>query len=185
MAETEQPVPSEQPAQPQYHVNEQLILQRIDALKEEQNLPLGLLGGAVGGLLGAVIWAAVSYFTEYQIGWLAVGVGFLAGFGARLLGKGIDRIYGILGGVIALVSVLVGNLLANFGFLAKALEMTYFETLLNFRYEKIFDFIAATFSPLDILFYAIAIYAGYRYAFRKVSEEQLLEGAVIEVKKPE
>ena len=178
MAEIDQPVTPE----PQYHVNEQLIQQRMDAYKEEQNLPLGILGGAIGGLLGAVIWAAVSYFTEYQIGWLAVGVGFLVGFGVRLLGKGIDRIYGILGGVIALVSVLLGNLLANFGFLAKALEMTYLETLLNFRYEKFFDFIAATFSPMDILFYAIAVYAGYRYAFRKIPQEKLLEGAVTEVK---
>lgn len=180
MAESDQSVQPE----PQYHVNEQLIQQRIEALKEEQNLPLGILGGAVGGLLGAVIWAAVTYFTEYQIGWLAVGVGFLAGFGVRLLGKGIDRRFGIAGAVIALVGVFLGNILANFGFLAKFNDMSYLDVLLHFKYEMLFELMAETFNVMDLLFYGIAIYAGYRYSFRTVPKEKLLEGAVTEVKKP-
>jgi hypothetical protein len=33
-----------------------------------------------------------------------------------------------------------------------------------------------TFTVMDILFYALAIYAGYKFSFRKITPEQLLEG---------
>lgn len=181
MEEINQPVQQE----PQYRINEQVVQQRIDALKEEQNLLLGIVGGVIGGLLGAAIWAAVTYFTEYQIGWLAVGVGFLAGFGVRLLGKGLDRRFGIAGAIIALISVFLGNVLANFGFLAKFNDMTFIDVVVKFKYDLLFELMAETFNIMDLLFYGIAIYAGYRYSFRQISQEKLLKGAVIEVKPPQ
>ena len=107
----------------QIYVNEQLVQQRIENLKLEQNLGLGILGGVVGGLIGAVVWAAVTYFTEYQIGWLALGVGFLVGFGVSSLGRGIDKVFGIAGGIIALVSVLLGNFLASIGFISRVKQL--------------------------------------------------------------
>lgn len=33
------------------------------------------------------------------------------------------------------------------------------------------------FGPFDILFYVLAIYAGYKYAFRNVSDEEMMEVA--------
>jgi hypothetical protein len=36
--------------------------------------------GLAAGALGAVAWAAVVYFTQYEIGWIAWGVGALVGF---------------------------------------------------------------------------------------------------------
>jgi hypothetical protein len=82
-------------------------------------LGLGIIGGGTGGLLGAIVWAAVTYYTEYQIGWMAVGVGFLVGYGVSKLGKGFDRVFGVAGGLIALVSVTLGNFLASIGFLPR------------------------------------------------------------------
>ena len=35
------------------------------------------------------------------------------------------------------------------------------------------DVMIATFSPMDLLFYAIAIYEGYRLPLRQVTEEEL------------
>jgi hypothetical protein len=54
-----------------------LILQAaLQRLKSEQNLVLAALAGGVAALLGACIWAAVTVTTNYQIGWMAVGVVF-------------------------------------------------------------------------------------------------------------
>jgi hypothetical protein len=113
------------PAAPQFRIDENMVRAKIENYKLEQNLGLGIIGGAIGGLLGAAAWAAITYFTEYQIGWIAIIVGFLVGFGVRTLGKGIDKIYGIIGGVIALGSVLLGNFLASMGFLAKGLNSVF------------------------------------------------------------
>jgi hypothetical protein len=155
-------------------INKHAVQAKIENFKLEQNIALGVIGGVIGGGIGAVLWALITYFTERQIGYTAVGVGFLVGVGNRLLGKGIDKVFGITGGFIALASVIIGNFLVSMGFLAKAMEMGYIETLLRFNYAYTFDLMMETFSLIDLLFYAIAVYAGYRYSFRRMSlEEQL------------
>jgi len=163
---------------PQFHVDENVIKAKIEQIKGEQNLGKGIIGGLVGGLIGAVLWSVVTYLTGYQIGFMAIVVGFLVGLGIRIKGNGIDRVFGIAGGVIAFLSVALGNFLVSLGFLAKFMEMGYFEIMLRFNYSLTFTFMREMFTFMDVVFYAIAIYAGYRFSFRKVSKEELLEGAV-------
>ncbi|MHC1782267.1 MAG: hypothetical protein AB9891_05805 [Anaerolineaceae bacterium] len=164
--------------EPRFHLDEQTVQAKMESLKLEQNLALGILGGVLGGLIGAVAWALISYFTGYSIGWIAVGVGFLVGFGVSKLGKGLEPAFGIAGGVIALLSVLLGNFLVSLIYLAQYLEMGFLDVLLGFDYSLTIDLILETFAPMDLVFYAIAVYEGYRFSFRRVSREQLLEGAV-------
>lgn len=64
--------------------------------------------------------------TEYQIGYMAIAVGFLVGFVIRLTGKGIDKIFGISGAILAIFGCLLGNLLSNVGFIANAEGLRYF-----------------------------------------------------------
>lgn len=170
-------------SEPEIQVNENIVRQNIENLKLEQNLGLGVVGGCLGGLIGAIIWAAITYFTEYQIGWMSMGIGFLVGFGVGTLGKGIDKIFGVIGGGIALASVLLGNFLVYIGYLAKYLGVGFFEILKYFNYSMTFELFKEMFDPRDLLFYAIAIYAGYRFSFRKITKGQLLEGAVTTTQK--
>jgi hypothetical protein len=167
---------------PKYIVDENVVKQKVESLKQEQSIVGGIVGGAFGGLIGAVVWAAFTYFTKYQVGWLSVGVGFLVGYGVKLLGKGFDKSFGILGSVIAFVSLVFGNFLVSLGYLAKFLEISYLEMILTFKYSMTFQLLAETFSIMDILFYGIAIYEGYRFSFRTITKQQLLEGALVEVK---
>ena len=167
--------------EPKYQVNQQLVNKRIENMKLEQNLALGIIGGGLCGLAGAAIWAAVTYFTEYQIGWMSVGVGFLVGFGMSRLGKGLDKVFGIAGGAIALLSIILGNFLAAIGFLAKLIDVSFLDMLIYFNYSMTFELMKETFSVMDILFYGIAIYEGYRFSFRKINQKELLEGALTEI----
>ena len=167
---------SHQPVQPQVHIDKFALQARLEQFKDEQNLPLGILGGMIGGALGAALWAAITYFTETQLGLVAIFVGILVGYGVRLLGKGIDKIFGGIGAILALISILVGNFFAVMGFLARALELGYLETLLNFNYSMIGTLFVETFSPMDLIFYAIAIYEGYRFSFRRIPRSELFAG---------
>jgi hypothetical protein len=162
--------------EPRFHLDEQTIQAKLESLKFEQNLALGILGGALGGLVGAVAWALISYFTGYSIGWIAVGVGYLVGFGVRMLGQGLEPVFGIAGGAIALLSVLLGNFLVSLIYLAQYFEIGFLNMLLGFDYSLTIDLIAETFSPMDLLFYAIAVYEGYRFSFRKITRDQLING---------
>lgn len=71
-----------------------------------------LLGGSIGGLIGAVVWAAIGY-AGYEVGIVAWGIGFLVGFGVRAAaGEEVGWMPGILAVLIALGSVVAGKYMA-------------------------------------------------------------------------
>jgi hypothetical protein len=143
-------------------------------LKSEQNLGLGIVGGVVGMLVGAILWAIITAVTDYQIGYMAIGVGLLVGAGVRFFGKGFDSSFGFVGAVFALAGCVLGNVLAVVIIVAQEYEIPILDLLLSLDLEIVVEFLKVTFTPMDLLFYALAIYAGYRYAFRRVTREDLL-----------
>ncbi len=147
-----------------------LVTQR---LRSEQNLGLGIAAGAVAAVIGAATWAVVTVVTHYQIGWMAVGVGFLVGFAIRAFGKGMDRAFGIVGAGLALFGCLFGNLLAVCGMVAQQEGLSFLSVFSSLDMQVVQEMMIATFSPLDLLFYGIAVYEGYKLSFRQVSVAEL------------
>ena len=133
--------------------------------RAEQNLPVGVVAGLGAALVGAVAWAAITFAMEYQIGYMAIAVGFLVGFAVRL-GKGTDKIFGIVGAVFALAGCLLGNFLSIILFACKQEHMNVFTALTTLDYTKVPAIMSDSFSPMDLLFYGIAVYEGYRFWFR-------------------
>jgi len=149
-----------------------LILQAaLQRLKSEQNLVLAALAGGVAALLGACIWSAVTVTTNYQIGWMAVGVGFLVGYAVRSFGKGIDKSFGIVGAAWSLAGCAAGNLLTIVGTISN--QQNIVNILEKLDLEIVASLMQATFNPMDLLFYGIAVYEGYRFSFRQVSQGDL------------
>jgi len=70
-----------------------------------------LLGAVVGGAVGAVIWAAVSFYGNMEVGWIAWGIGVLVGLGVRKAMKPeqLNVRIGLLAGAVALLAVAVGK----------------------------------------------------------------------------
>lgn len=158
------------PAQLQY------VRQRLDS---EQNLPLGVIAGLVASLVGGVAWAGITFATETQIGFMAVGVGFLVGFAVRVAGKGISAIFGVFGAVFSLLGCLIGNLLAVTAFVAAANDIELLDALGQLDLELVQELMVASFTVIDLLFYGIAAYVGYRLAFRQITQadlERMLSG---------
>ncbi len=73
----------------------------------------GLLGAVVGGMIGAAIWGAIVYFTGYEIGWIAWGIGGLVGVGAQMgvrTGGGVpNATLPFMAAGVALLAVLAGK----------------------------------------------------------------------------
>ncbi len=132
--------------------------------KAGQSLALGFVAGVAAAAVGAALWAAISYTTEYQIGWMAVGVGFLVGIAVRRLGKGTDAMFGIVGGALALAGCLAGNLFTICLVLAREKAMSLLDVVSRLNFGIVAELMQATFSPMDLLFYGIAIYEAYRFA---------------------
>ena len=70
-----------------------ITLTREEMLAEE-NLPKGVLYAVIACIVGAAAWGLISVSTGYQIGYMAIGIGFLVGFAMRQ-GKGIRSVFGI------------------------------------------------------------------------------------------
>lgn len=84
-------------------------------------LVLAGLGALVGGAIGAAIWAAVAYYAEMEIGWIAWGVGVLAGVGAKIAARDeLSPTVGIVAALVALLSVAAGKLVVIEVYLAEA-----------------------------------------------------------------
>ncbi|WP_282164735.1 hypothetical protein [Cellulophaga baltica] len=147
--------------------------ENLAKIKAEQNLPAAIFGGICAGIIGALVWAVITTVTGYQIGFMAIGIGAMVGLATGYFGKGIDLTFGLLGGVIALLSCVLGNFFSIIGAIATYEELGYLETLVLFDYAQAIPIMSETFSPMDILFYAIATFEGYKYAFRKLTEKEL------------
>lgn len=157
--------------------NENIVLDEkmLDKLKAHQDFSYALAGGLLATLISAILWAVISISTKYQIGYMAIGVGLLVGFSIRLFGAGIDKKFGYLGAVLSLVGCMLGNLFTQVGFIAQDQSLGYFETLTFLTPGLIVNILVESFSPMDILFYGIAVYEGYKISFRRITPELLIK----------
>jgi hypothetical protein len=147
-----------------------LVLER---LRSEHNLGAGIAAGLAAAAGGAAAWALVTVFTHFQIGWMAVGVGFLVGYAVRTFGKGIERSFGFVGAGCALLGCLAGNLLAACGMAAQGGDLGFFGILSGLNLDTIGRIMSVTFQPMDLLFYGIAVYQGFKLSVRRPSMEEL------------
>ena len=159
-------------------INEEKLERYIQQRELQQNLPMGIAAGFVACIVGGLLWAAITVATQYQIGYMAIAVGFLVGFAVRIAGKGITVIFGIAGALLALLGCLIGNYLSVVGFAANAEGMGYFEMLSSIDLGLIPEIIMETAQPMDLLFYGFALYAGYNFSFAHITEEDLVNNAV-------
>jgi hypothetical protein len=131
----------------------------------QSNLPLAILGGCVAALIGAALWAGITVTTGYQIGFMAIGVGFLVGYAVRLTGKGTTPVFGAVGALLSLAGCVVGNVLAIAGFIASDAGEPFFSVLSQIEMAMVPSMLTDTFSAIDLVFYAIAVYEGYKLSF--------------------
>ncbi len=159
-------------------IDQEKMAEFLEEIRQRQNLVLGIVGGLTASIAGAAIWAAVTVVTGFQIGWMAVGVGFLAGGAVRFLGRGIDASFGYAGAALSLFGCLLGNFLSLCAIVAQEEGIGLFTALTHLNPAGIPEAMVATFHPMDLLFYGIAVYEGYRFSFRRLSQADIAHLAV-------
>lgn len=69
-----------------------------------------ILGGGTAGLLGATIWAAIVHYTNYEVGYVAWGIGAAVGYGVRkMAGEEGGAAPGVVAALIAVVALVAGK----------------------------------------------------------------------------
>ena len=147
-----------------------LIAKRRDA----QNFGFGVLGGIVGAAIGAALWGALTaLFQGWQIGYMAIGVGFLVGFGMRTFGRGIEQIFGYMGAVLSLLGCVAGNVFGDLITTSIQSHMPFADVLASTTPAYAWEILTQHFSVFGLVFYGIAIYFGYHNSFQKITSEEL------------
>lgn len=127
------------------------------------NFALAVGAGITAAVVSAALWAIITITIKYQIGWMAIGVGFLVGFAISYAG-GSGVSFRILGAVLALLGCVAGNFLSIVAFGSAQEHISLFEGLARVDYAKVGAVMWDSLWSADILFYAIAIYEGYRFS---------------------
>jgi len=89
---------------------------KVGGLAASPMLPL--IGALIGGAIGATIWAAVSYFLNFELGYIAWGIGGLVGLGATISNDhqkaGGGAIIGAMAAIVAMGSIAGGKYAAAY-----------------------------------------------------------------------
>jgi len=143
----------------------------FDKMKMQENLPMAILSGFIVAVLTAVLWGAITVITHFQIGFMAIGVGIAVGFTVRKFGKGETYTFGFTGAGLSLLGCLLGNLFSIAGFLSVELGISVVEMLsIIFSMPSyIPSLLIDNFHVIDILFYGLALYYGYKYSINAES----------------
>ena len=151
--------------------------QLMNSIKSRQSLSMAVLGGLIASIVAALLWAIITYATKFQIGFMAIGVGFLVGYAVNYFGKGITTTFGIVGAAFSLFGCILGNILTTI--IAASLQegVPFSAILMAFLTNPaiVAEILKETFSPIDLLFYGIAVYEGYKFSFRQISEEEIAD----------
>ncbi len=170
----------ERPPKPQ--IDPVKLQHYIDLRRTGQHLPFATLAGFVGALIGAAIWLGLTVSVNTQIGWMAVGVGFIVGLMVRHTGHGIDRVFGIMGAVTSLVGCGLGTVLAGCWLLAgESEEVIFADLVLSLTPGLVTEILKAMLSPANLVFYGIAAITGYWVSIQRIGREEralLMEDAV-------
>lgn len=133
------------------------------------SLILALLGGVLAAIAGGLIWGLIVIATDYEIGFMATGIGVLAGFAVAGLSGKRGLPLQIVAVLASLAGILVGRYLTFFSVLrdfvgqehgaaAVANVKLFSSDVLALFLQSFTDFA----SPYDILWVILAIVAAWR-----------------------
>ena len=134
------------------------------AARGGESLAMAFVAGLLAAGVGAALWAGVTLLTNFQIGWMAIGVGALVGVAVRKYGKGTTSTFGVVGAVLALGGCLSGNFLTGAVVLARHWDVSLATVFTRLTPDVAVRLMTVMFSPIDLLFYALAIWQGYKFS---------------------
>jgi len=124
-----------------------------------------IIAACVGGGAGALIWGAIVYFTHYEVGYVAWAVGGLIGFCVRVAaGDMNDTFAGIIAAVGSVFSILAGKVLGAYFIVQWIIKegQVPADLTANAQGQLVGIAFAHSFSPIDIVFFLLAIATAYK-----------------------
>lgn len=134
---------------------------------EIPDIKKGLTAAIIFGLVGAFIWAIIVKETGYNLGIVAILVGYLISQGFVWAGRNNSPIWGYVAAVIATLSIFLGKMFSVIIMVAEFYDITVLQMMQALDYGQLMRYMVETFEAFDLVFYAIAIQTAYKRSFIK------------------
>lgn len=132
------------------------------------SLVIASAAGMVAAIVGGIIWGLIVIATDYEIGYMATGIGLLSGFAILFFTQKKGLPLQIIAVVSALAGILVGKyftfysivkemLIEEYGAVAESLSIFSLDML-----QVFFESIGEMASPYDALWILLAVIAAWR-----------------------
>lgn len=144
------------------------------ALQPAGGFGTGVAAAIGAAIIGAIGWAVITSVTNYRIGFVAVGVGFLVGLAIERFGGGDARLP-VIGAIVALIGCVLGDMLADAHLVSRDFHVP-LSTVLSHPH-LLWDVYKGQFRFLDAVFYAIAAYEGFKFGARGVMRARAARAA--------
>ncbi|WP_405999070.1 hypothetical protein [Streptomyces sp. NBC_00829] len=131
------------------------------------NAVLGIVVAVVAALVGAGAYGALSGSIEREIGYAAIGVGFLIGFAAAKAG-GRNAALPFVSAVLALPAVYLGQLIAGAVIITKSTDVAFTEVFID-HFDALTKAWSESADVMSYLFLAIGAVAAFGAAKKVVS----------------
>ncbi|GEM_PF-866827 len=147
-----------------------LFTNLLAQLRTKQDFPRAVIGSLLVAVTGALLWALFSLVSGAGVNSMAIGMGFLVGSTVHMFGQGVDRSFGRLGAGMAAFGCLLGTCLATWMLVAREAGVSLATVLSHLGFAGMASATIARAHPLDIILYGIAIYEGYIFSFRRLTD---------------
>jgi hypothetical protein len=134
---------------------------RVRAQSEDINYPMAVMGGLLGGAVGAVVWWGFTVITHVSFGLIAVVIGFAVGYGVvKFAGDKRARALQGISGAIAAGAFCYALFLVNRTLIlrnTRDIEIPLFPDP-----EIFIEVIKAGFDVFDLVFLGIVVYQAWK-----------------------
>jgi len=142
----------------------------LQQMRERQNLARGIGAGAVAAVLSAFGWVLIALITRHHLGLAALGVGYVVGYAIREYGLGMEPPFRVAGALLSLLGCLLGDVLELALGTSLAMDISVLQALHREFMDRtaLAETYAAIFRPMEIIFFCIAAFEGYKFSRRKL-----------------
>lgn len=141
------------------------LIAPVDPVDFMPNL-MALIGGLIGAVITGLIWATMVIELNAEIGFAAIGVGFITGYFASTFAQKQGVSIGIIAALCSLLGIFIGKY-ATFYMLLRE-EIPNIEPFASKTWQYFLDSAGnrqfGLFSPFDILWIFLAVSAAWRVA---------------------
>jgi xanthosine utilization system XapX-like protein len=127
-----------------------------------------LLAGLVAAIVGGVAWGLIVKWTDYEVGFVAWGIGLLVGIAVATATRGVrGPLFQVVAVLCALLGILLGKYLSFAWVLQEVAEeetqgVVEIAVLSMDTIDLFFDELGTVFDWIDILWVGLAVYTAWR-----------------------